>query len=398
VAAQRYGFIDWFRGLACVLMIQTHAYDAWTAEPYREGFFFWMVRPQLGGFPARMFLLLAGVSLAMRYAGDLRRGVPEWTARAGGVKRGLEVFLIGYIFRIFEWGLSGFRLKYLDGVFKVDVLQCIGLSLMISAALIGPRHLVPRRFPVLAAVVTAAVVLGTAALQRLSVPAWLPGGLAGYLWPGAHAQAAFPILPWLSYTLTGAIVGIYWMRAIAADAQRGAGGAALTRAMWISFAVGLVLAVFGQWAQRLDVPLYRTSHNPLIATPVSYFYRLGMCLVGAALAYAYERRFPLSERSPLKLMGQASLTVYVVHVELVYGIASYPIKRRLSLPWATVLWVLLTADMVYVAWWRLHRYRWRLPWPLGPGRDRDRGERKPASPQAPGTAPAQAPPPPAAGT
>ena len=33
VAAQRFGFIDWYRGLACVLMFQTHAYDAWTAEP-----------------------------------------------------------------------------------------------------------------------------------------------------------------------------------------------------------------------------------------------------------------------------------------------------------------------------------------------------------------------------
>lgn len=362
MAAQRYGFIDWFRGLACVLMIQTHAYDAWTAEPYRDGFFWWLARPQLGGFPARMFLMLAGVSLAMRYAGDLRKNTPEWTARLGGVKRGFEVFLIGYIFRFVEWGLSLFRWKYVGGVFKVDVLQCIGLSLMISALLIGPSHLRPRRFPFLAAAVTAAVVFGTAWLQRLHVPEWLPGGIAGYLWPGAHPYAAFPILPWLSYTITGTIVGIYWMRAATA------GEGALTRVMWICAAVGLVLAVFGQWSQRFDIPIYRWDDRIQTATPVSYFYRVGMCLVGAALAYAYERHFPISDRSPLKLMGQASLTVYVVHVELVYGIASFAIKRKLGLVSATALWILLTVGMVYLAWWRLYRYNWRLPWPLGPGR------------------------------
>lgn len=83
-------------------------------------------------------------------------------------------------------------------------------------------------------------------------------------------------------------------------------------------------------------------------------------------------------------MGQASLTVYVVHVELVYGIASFAIKRKLGLVSATALWILVTVGMVYLAWWRLYRYNWRLPWPLGPGRSSSQPATKREAQQQPG--------------
>jgi uncharacterized membrane protein len=126
VQSQRFGFIDWFRGLACILMIQTHAYDAWTAEPYRQGTWWIWARLKLGGLPARMFLFLAGVSLAMRFASDVRRSVPIAAARMGAFWRGFEVFLIGYGYRIAEWLFAGAKSKDALAMLKVDVLQCIG--------------------------------------------------------------------------------------------------------------------------------------------------------------------------------------------------------------------------------------------------------------------------------
>src|ERR1700733_8578244 len=71
---QRLAYIDWLRGLACVVMFQTHCYDSWLGGPGRQGSFIrWS---QLGGtLPAPLFLFLAGISCAlltgrMRARGD----------------------------------------------------------------------------------------------------------------------------------------------------------------------------------------------------------------------------------------------------------------------------------------------------------------------------------------
>ena len=60
----RLAYIDWMRGLACVLMFQTHCYDSWLRGDARKStFFMWS---QLGGtLPAPLFLFLAGISFAL---------------------------------------------------------------------------------------------------------------------------------------------------------------------------------------------------------------------------------------------------------------------------------------------------------------------------------------------
>ncbi|HEX2712777.1 MAG TPA: acyltransferase family protein [Candidatus Acidoferrales bacterium] len=72
---QRLAYIDWMRGLACLLMFQTHCYDSWLGgDARRSQFFRWS---QLGGtLPAPLFLFLAGISFALVTDG-LRRAA--WT-------------------------------------------------------------------------------------------------------------------------------------------------------------------------------------------------------------------------------------------------------------------------------------------------------------------------------
>src|SRR5277367_339738 len=63
-AMKRLSYIDWMRGLACVLMFQTHCYDSWLSPEARHSTLF--VWSQLGGtLPAPLFLFLAGVSFAL---------------------------------------------------------------------------------------------------------------------------------------------------------------------------------------------------------------------------------------------------------------------------------------------------------------------------------------------
>ncbi|MFO0653691.1 MAG: heparan-alpha-glucosaminide N-acetyltransferase domain-containing protein [Polyangia bacterium] len=344
VASQRFGFIDWFRGLACILMIQTHAYDSWTKEPYRQGTWWIWARLKLGGLPARMFLFLAGVSLAMRFASDARKAVPVADARRGAFSRGLEVFLIGYGFRIAEWLLGGGKVKDALSMLKVDVLQCIGLSLMITAFVASPRDLDEKRVPwkpLGLALVVAAIV---PTLQKLGAPGG-PGPLVAYLWPGAHPLGQFPILPWLSYTLTGAAVGALWLRAAKNDK--------LDAAMGWTVLAGLLVWLCGYGLEKAHLPIFSSTKTVRVEPPFIFFYRTAFCLIGTAASYLIERLRLTDGFSPTRLLGQASLLVYMVHLDIVYNSSPYTIKQKLDPATATMLWIVVAILMVVVAWFRV---------------------------------------------
>ena len=367
-------------------MFQTHAYDAWVAEPYRAGYWWWLARPFLGGFPARMFLLLAGVSLMLRFAGDLRRGKTETAARRGAAARGFEVFLLGYAFRVGEWIIGGARPSAAWALLKFDVLQCIGVTLMISAFVAAPRDTQPgQRLPLRPLLAALLVALGTPLLQKLGHPPQLPAWLPILLW-GDHDLMPFPLLPWVSYTLTGCCVGAFLLRGTAAGT--------LGRTVFILAIVGAVVGALGKLGGRIDIPIYRpTAAVPIPATPVSYLFRSGTCLFGLACAYWLEqwrsRRAASAQAgaaaaqpgaasaqpgaasappsaqaggqsawarfTPLLWLGQASMTVYMVHLDLVYNIWSYPIKHKLTPAAATALLGVLTALMIWLAYYRTAR-------------------------------------------
>src|SRR3954469_3454976 len=60
----RLAYIDWMRGMACLLMFQTHCYDSWLGGNARKSTFL-MYSQLLGTLPAPLFLFLAGISLAL---------------------------------------------------------------------------------------------------------------------------------------------------------------------------------------------------------------------------------------------------------------------------------------------------------------------------------------------
>jgi len=89
---------------------------------------------------------------------------------------------------------------------------------------------------------------------------------------------------------------------------------------------------------------YGTSYMPTIypsgyssfwtSSPTYYFIKIGIMLVLMGLIYAYvQRPFAAEPRnpawSPMLEFGRSSLFVYWIHVELAYGIFSYPIHRKL---------------------------------------------------------------------
>src|SRR3954447_18747347 len=94
--------LDWMRGLACILMFQTHCYDAWLSPAARESKFF-MYSQLLGTLPAPLFLFLAGVSAALMAQKSISRGTAVSSAGKVIIRRGAEIWALAMLFRLQEY-------------------------------------------------------------------------------------------------------------------------------------------------------------------------------------------------------------------------------------------------------------------------------------------------------
>ena len=322
----RLAYIDWMRGLACVLMFQTHCYDSWLNPAARQSKFF--VYSQLGGtFPAPLFLFLAGISFAL-VTEKLRKKnlLPAQIARAT-VRRGAEVFAFGLLFRLQEY-LIAWGWAPLSDLLRVDVLNTIGLSMMLMGvlcwlvlALALHRGAQARLALILASAGTALLIsLLTPPLWTTWRPHWLPWPLESYI-NGVHNLGVpqawlFPIFPWTAFAFAGLACGFIlqsdWARQHEAliFSVLGVGGLVFVAASrWLDLQPRQLYAVYDYW---------HTSPN-------FFLIRVGMLLMILTASYAWCRWVIEKQRlgqwgfSPLIQLGQASMLVYWVHLEFVYG-------------------------------------------------------------------------------
>ncbi len=212
-AASRYAWIDWMRGLACVLMFQTHCYDSWLGGDARKGSFL-QGSQLLGTLPAPLFLFLAGVSFALVTDKLIRKNLTPAALTRTMVLRGAEILGFGLLFRLQEYVIAwGWAPK--SDLLRVDVLNIIGLSMMLMALLCGAVLLA--RGNSRSAFVTAA--LGAAAIIALLTPplfttwrpTWLPWPIESYI-DGCHNLGApqswlFSMFPWSAFAFAGLAAG-----------------------------------------------------------------------------------------------------------------------------------------------------------------------------------------------
>jgi uncharacterized membrane protein len=366
-ARRRIDAVDWLRGLAVVLMIQTHLYDAWCSKAAKATVTYGWTR-FLGGIPSRLFLLLVGVSMAIRYESQIAAGVERSTMVRTAARRGLEVVVLAYLFRLQEYILGG-GYDWHD-LFRVDILNCIGASMVATAFITAPRRGRPQ-IAVTLLVAGICVALGPI-VGPAHFPSYLPRPLTSYL-GGQRPMAWFPLFPWLAWPLVGVVLGHYWVRA-SQDARRQA------RAFIITGVAGAAMTYAVILVRRWN-PYIIHYPNDMVQQmgPGTFFYRLGFMGPMALLAYVVTWLFPKPRFSVMRLFGQTSLLVYWVHVELCYGLLFGRLHNHLSMTGATIGLVLMTAAMsgvsvLRIRYWhgwprrkiRLPERAGNLPAPLGP--------------------------------
>lgn len=358
----RLAYIDWMRGLACLLMFQTHCYDSWLGGEARQSRFF--MYSQLGGtFPAPLFLFLAGISFALVTEKLLRKNeTPSQIARAT-IRRGAEIFGFGLLLRLQEYLVAwGWAPK--SDLLRVDILNTIGASMMLMGVLCWivlalQRGSKNRLGLVLAACATAAMIsLLTPLLWTTWRPDWLPWPIESYI-NGVHNLGApqawlFPLFPWSAFAFAGLAVGFIlqseWTRTREA------------RAFFSLGLAGVLLIELSRWLDaqpRQLYPVYDYWHT----SPEFFLIRLGMLMVILTATYAW-CRWGLAQRgfSPVIQLGQASLLVYWVHIEFVYGRASILAKRAQSIAGASWGLLVITLAMILLAYIRTHAKGWWKEW------------------------------------
>lgn len=359
--------VDWLRGLAVLLMIQTHLYDSWCDKAAKATAFYAWTR-FVGGIPSRLFLLLVGVSMAIKFEGQLAANAPRSAMVRQAAKRGLEVIVLGYLFRLQEYVLGGFW-DWHD-LYRVDILNCIGASMVVASVVTAPIRRKPAYLTT--AVATAAVVALGPIIGPHHFPSWLPRPLTSYL-GGERPMAWFPLFPSLAWPLAGVLIGHYWVRS-STDARKQAIAFVLTGVIgWLMMRGVETVRHFNPYIIRYPSDLVQQMG------PGTFFYRLGQIGPLALAGYLVTRFAPKGWFSVMRLFGQTSLLVYWVHVELVYGLLFRKLHGRLSIAGASVGLVLMTGAMAGLAQLRLKYWHgWprrkimvpkpagNLPAPLGP--------------------------------
>jgi uncharacterized membrane protein len=340
-AASRLLYLDWLRGIAVIAMVHAHTLDAWTREADRHSQTYYSLQ-WAGGVASALFLFLAGVATAMSAASKARQADSIAEGARAARRRGFEIFVLAFVFRL-QAELLGFG--PLRTLLKVDMLNIMGLS-MIVAALVWqmPRGRASRVATF--AALTAATTFLTPLVRATAWLAPLPDPLEAYLRP-AGSYSAFPFFPWAGYLFAGVMVGDL------VDALRVTGR---KPAPWqLAFAIAAAAGGIAAYYASFQPALFRTAsfwHD----SPTIFFLRLASVVLLVPVAWVIELVSGTTALfRALVTYGRSSLFVYWIHVEMVYGMIAQPIKQQLPL-WVVQLgWVALSVALYGIV---LLKNRW----------------------------------------
>jgi uncharacterized membrane protein len=349
-SSPRRAYVDWARGIAVLVMIEAHTVDAWTRLNLRRSIAF-RDATVLGGFAAPLFLWLAGLAVVLAATRTAERTGNRRAASELIVRRGLEIFLLGFLFR-----LQGFIItpgSHPVTLFRVDILNIMGPAIALTGLVWGLAGTATARVAWYAAIASALALVTPIVRASPAIDA-LPIWLQWYVRP-AGEFTIFTLFPWAGFVFAGGAVGAL----IAAAREEGAE----RRVHALLGASGAVLVLFGFYAAGR--PSIYASSSFWTSSPTWFAIRVGILMIALSVIYACQAAFAAlnaaaTGRDPLAKLGRSSLFIYWIHVELVYGYASWGWRHRLPL-WGTAIGYVLFCVLMYraIGWRDLAVSNWR---------------------------------------
>ena len=306
---KRVVFVDVLRLIALAQMVNGHTLHAVLTANVRQGEFYqgylWF-----RGLVSVAFMLVAGLAFQITTLARFERHKADAEARRRRVLRALEIIAIGFLLRFPLASLVTLDIAALErglsNLTRIDVLPCIGVSLLVLEGLVAvfrkPVHVV-------AACALLALLCASLAPWGATLPV---DGALGFVtgWLGPQGGSQFPLFPYAGYVFAGAVIGfIVFPESGAAPAPRllffGAAllGTGFVAHLFVAQRLGAVTLAVGVLAYALrnvtELPrvlrvlsgetlaLYVFHLLVLYAQPIALHSRLGETLgLGPALGWS----------------------------------------------------------------------------------------------------------------
>lgn len=302
--ANRLYFIDAVRAFAILMMLQGHFIDTLLNPIYRDSTnFIFKTWEYFRGITAPTFFTISGLIFSYLLIKAKHSGTTDKRVRKG-LLRGLMLIGIGYALRIpvFEWLIGKFNSYFLI----VDVLQCIGLSLIFIVCIYKLTFKKTLLFSIIMLSLAFLIFITEPLYRYLEIPQ-LPMALSNYL--SKANGSVFTIIPWFGYVAFGAFISTIFYRYLERPKFK-------LGIVFSFLTIGLLL-IF--WSSKLFMEIHYLVNIQLFKDVAYYNYlftRLGNVIILFGLFYLFENYI---KQHLILRIGQKTLSIYVIHFIIIYG-------------------------------------------------------------------------------
>lgn len=304
----RLNFIDVIRAFAICMMLQGHFIDGLLANQFRdESNIIFNIWAYFRGLTAPVFFTVSGFIFMYLLAKERNHDKIGWkhVRVRKGIKRGIVLIGTMYLLRTNLYNLFS---SYVDAnVRLVDVLQCIGISLLflISIYLFSYRKKT-WVMPTILLSSTLVLFIFAPVYSELTY-SYLPTFLANYF--TKVNGSVFTIFPWFGFTAFGAFMGVIFN-------NYKNNPHIYQYAIGICLLVGSVLS-FGSYHFFYWIYTITESQLAFLLSENDYlFSRLGNVLF-VFMFFMLMRDVITSKK--IQAVGQNTLSIYIIHYIILYG-------------------------------------------------------------------------------
>jgi uncharacterized membrane protein len=344
-AKVRYNFIDVFRGISVIFMIEAHLLDALVYPPNKTGFLYSFLN-LYNGFISVSFLFCAGAAFwiaSMRKLDDyshFRKPIFVYLKRLGFVLALAYWLHLPYpsLPRMLNISWQGFL-----GFVQVDILHTIVASSLIALVvlLIVPK---PKYLPYIYLFLAALVFYSTPFVWQYDAISNLPPVISSYA--ARQFISKFPLFPWSGYFFIGITASSIFSNAVDKN-----------KTMKLMLIAGLALLAIDLLITQLPIT-YPGLNDWWYTSPGHSWFRVSIPIILFSILFLIEKKIAGSTIFEfLRLSGQESLFIYVGHLVIVYGsVVSIGLKTIIG-PRLNLLEMFIVVIAIAVAFYAL-AYVW----------------------------------------
>ncbi|WP_300024972.1 heparan-alpha-glucosaminide N-acetyltransferase domain-containing protein [uncultured Maribacter sp.] len=298
-------FLDAIRAWAILMMLQGHFIDGLLDNVFRDDsnmlFSTWKY---FRGITAPVFFTVSGFIFTYLLIRSKETGWSNPRVKKG-IKRGFELLVIAYLLRMNIFGL--FKGEIYDSFYLVDVLHCIGLSLLF---IIGFYILTFAKqkwiFPTILMVTTLLLFVFEPVYKTSSFD-FLPQALANYLTKANGS--VFTIIPWLGYATIGSFMSVIFSKyQYSKNLYNYIVPAYIVTGLSLLFlSSDFFLAIYDATGIALFQAIFNNNY---------LFIRLGDVLIVFSI-FILLRKYIMN--ATWLRIGQSTLSIYIIHFIILYG-------------------------------------------------------------------------------